>query len=144
MDWIIRKLNEQNAERHRKQTVTLWDDWEQTIRRGAPALWNDVSCAVERAVRSYAGSEGALPVEFSGRAGHTIWVAVCEKKPLPQHGPARVTITFDEAESVIEVRSSWLNEEFTPALPISVNSAGAVCLTHDNREISVDEFTELA
>ena len=133
MNWVIKAANEQNSQRTR----------EQTLARGAPTLWLNITRAIEEAFSIYAALEGELPIEFSGRANHTIWVATFEQAPRPR-GPERerVTITFHEESHTVEVRSS-LNEAPT-IFRMDLNSAGHVCLMADNSEVSVERFTELA
>jgi hypothetical protein len=135
MDWIVNAANEANAERHKRET----------IRRGAPVLWANLCRAIEQAVRTYKQLQVSDPVEFSGCANHVISVVMFQPAPPPAKGPERekITITFNEERSeVVVARSSNQNEIRT--FPLNVNAHGHVCLTFGNREISVEEFTEIA
>lgn len=133
MDWIRKAANERDMERHRQET----------IERGAPTLWENITRAIEKAFVCYAGLEGQLPVEFSGRANRTIWVAVFQQKQRPV-GPERerVSITFQEESHTVEVRSSL--DEAPTIFRMDLNGAGHVCLMVEKREVPVEEFTEMA
>lgn len=70
MEWIKNAANEWNDESQRQEMIL----------RKAPILWDNICRATEQAVEYYSQLRGWFPVEFSGRANHTIAVMVFEGK----------------------------------------------------------------
>jgi hypothetical protein len=133
MEWIA-AANERNAERRRREIIET----------GSPTLWENICRGIEAAVRYYGKLDSGLPVEFSGRATHTIWVAVFEEKQHHERGRERerLTITFNQEKQQIEVCSSL--DGAMKIFPIGVNASDHVCLIYDKREISTEQFAEIA
>src|SRR5690242_8763558 len=132
MDWITRASNERNAERHRREA----------IRRGAPVLWDNICRSIEQAVREYRELNDSFPVEFSGRADHTVAVMLFEPEERGK-GQERetVSITFNQEALQVEVRYSHGGMSI---FPVGLNSSGQVCLKNaDDSDISVEKFTEI-
>jgi hypothetical protein len=134
MDWISKAANERNAIQTRRDAIA----------RAAPVLWKNICEAIGHAVKVY----GALPVEtqpieFSGPANHTVFVTVFEGKRQERGAERdRVNVVFNQDKMAVEVSSP---RNGTPRVfPINLNSHGHACLMDGAKEISVEEFTELA
>jgi len=132
-DWIDEASRELNQKR----------DKQKTLAKLAPTFWQNIARAIEATFQHYRALD-EQPVEFSGVADHTIWVAVYEPGPKRERGPERererVTITFHQQQNRVEVRSPSESQSF----PIDLDDNGAVCLRHEGRVISIPEFTKKA
>lgn len=134
MEWILKAANDQNAIRTRKEAIA----------RTAPTLWKNICEAIGQAVKFYASLPyPTQPVEFSGPANHTVFVTIFEGTRQERGAERdRVNIVFNQDKLTVEVSS---RANGTPRVfPISVNAHGYACLMDGAKEVSVEEFTDLA
>ncbi len=132
-DWMDKAAGEGGTQRLRGEQIA----------KLAPTLWDNLARRIEAACLHYQRLN-ELPVEFSGRADHTVWVAVYEPALPSGHGAERerVTITFDETAHAIVVQSSLQDEP--RVFPIDLDSGGKACLMQDGKPISIKQFIKSA